>query len=322
MEALPRSSTRIVAGLVGRVRGEVGADQPAVPRPVVLGVGGRVHADVTAAAGDVGLEGGLLGGVEHVAGGGEPDHRLVLGQVGGGELGGVLGRGHREPVGARRVAGSRRCRCGIDECRKPAVLEKTRTLVSGAAAAGAATATARREGEAAATARAFGCACVLLGLGGAGRASARPGPARLAPAIRQGPVLGAGAVAVVDLQLGAVGGVGRRDVEAPVGLRVAQAAVGARRPTAGRRCRCTCRGGSSCRWRCRWPARPCTCRAPGSCRRCRPSSSGWPRRCSPRSGSSCRRRSRSPLTSAHLPSARIGPVRGAAAARRADARRR
>ena len=101
----------------------------------------------------------------------------------------------------------------------------------------------------------------------------------------QGPVLRAGAVAVVDLQLAPIGGVGGGDVEALVGLRVAQAAVGARRPTAGRRCRCTSRGGSACRWRYRWPARPCTCRQRrGWCRRCRPSRSGWAPRCSPRSG--------------------------------------
>ena len=46
--------------LVGRVGGEVGADEIAVPGPVVLGVGRRVHAGVAAAGADVALERGLL----------------------------------------------------------------------------------------------------------------------------------------------------------------------------------------------------------------------------------------------------------------------
>ena len=45
---------------------EVGADQPAVPRPVVLRVAGRVHADVPATAADVSLERRLLGIVQHI----------------------------------------------------------------------------------------------------------------------------------------------------------------------------------------------------------------------------------------------------------------
>jgi hypothetical protein len=90
--------------LVGRVRLEVGADQAAVPGPVVLGVGGRVDADVPTARGDVGLEGVLLGGVEHVAGGRQPHHRLVPGQVRRREVVRVLGGGHREPVGAAELA--------------------------------------------------------------------------------------------------------------------------------------------------------------------------------------------------------------------------
>src|SRR5699024_1620641 len=56
-----------------RVAGEVGADELAVPGPVVLGVARGVDAGVTAAVLDVSLEGGLLLIVEHVAGGGEPD---------------------------------------------------------------------------------------------------------------------------------------------------------------------------------------------------------------------------------------------------------
>ncbi len=57
-----------------------------------------MDAGVAAAGPDVALEGGLLGGVEDVAGGGEPDHRLVLREVGVGELGGVLGGGDGETV--------------------------------------------------------------------------------------------------------------------------------------------------------------------------------------------------------------------------------
>lgn len=55
---------------------------PGVPRPVVLDVGRTVHADVAAAAPDEALEGRLLGRVEHVAGGEQEDHRLVLRQLG------------------------------------------------------------------------------------------------------------------------------------------------------------------------------------------------------------------------------------------------
>ncbi len=73
------------------VGGEPGTHELTVVRPVVLGVGRRVDADVAAARGDVGLEGGLLGGVQHVAGGAQEDHGLVLCQVGRGERGGVLG---------------------------------------------------------------------------------------------------------------------------------------------------------------------------------------------------------------------------------------
>ncbi len=78
-------------GLDLRVGVEVGADEAAVELPVVLGVGGRVDADVTAAGGHVVLERLLLFGVEDVAGGGEEGDGVVAGQVAGGELGGGLG---------------------------------------------------------------------------------------------------------------------------------------------------------------------------------------------------------------------------------------
>jgi hypothetical protein len=87
-----------------RVRGELRADQLAVERPVVFGVGGRMNARVPTAAPDVGLERTLLGGVEHVAGGVEEDHRLVLRQVRRTEGVRVLGRGDGETVGRAQLA--------------------------------------------------------------------------------------------------------------------------------------------------------------------------------------------------------------------------
>ncbi|CAM5451318.1 hypothetical protein STENM36S_05887 [Streptomyces tendae] len=82
--------------LDGRVRVEVGADEAAVELPVVLGVGGGVDAHVAAAVLDVVLERLLLVGVEDVTGGGQEGDRVVLGQVGRGELSGLLGRGDRD----------------------------------------------------------------------------------------------------------------------------------------------------------------------------------------------------------------------------------
>src|SRR5690606_8478853 len=78
--------------LDGRVRVEVRADEAAVELPVVLGVGGGVDAHVAAAVLDVALERLLLVGVQDVTGGGQEGHRVVLGEVGGGELAGLLGR--------------------------------------------------------------------------------------------------------------------------------------------------------------------------------------------------------------------------------------
>ena len=59
------------------------------------------------------------------------------------------------------------------------------------------------------------------------------------------------AVAVPDLQPGAVGGVAARVVEATAGLRVEQRAVGLLRPTSGRRRRCSPTARPACRSRCR-----------------------------------------------------------------------
>ncbi len=77
---------------------EVRADELAVPRPVVLRVGGRVDADVPAAAAHVALERLLLGAVEHIAGREQEDHRVVARQPRVGERGAVLGRIDRDPV--------------------------------------------------------------------------------------------------------------------------------------------------------------------------------------------------------------------------------
>ena len=78
-------------GLDGRVRGEVGADQAAVPRPVVLGVARRVHADPAAPALEPALERALLRLVEDVAGGEQEDDHVEAGQIAIGEAGRVLG---------------------------------------------------------------------------------------------------------------------------------------------------------------------------------------------------------------------------------------
>jgi hypothetical protein len=89
-----------------------------------------VDADIAAARSDVGLERRLLRGVEHVTGRRKPDDRLVLREVRGGELIGVLGRRDREavggaelldggdPVGDRRVAESSRLAEHEDPCQR------------------------------------------------------------------------------------------------------------------------------------------------------------------------------------------------------------
>ena len=50
-----------------RVAGEIRANQPAVPRPIVFRVGRRMDADETAAPGNIVFEGGLLRSVQHIA---------------------------------------------------------------------------------------------------------------------------------------------------------------------------------------------------------------------------------------------------------------
>ncbi len=97
---------RLLVGKPGLDGHSNGAEQVAVERPIVFGVGRGMHADVAATVLHVRREGGLLRGVEHVAGGVEPDHGGVAGQRGGGEDSGVFGRVDGEAVfGAERLHG-------------------------------------------------------------------------------------------------------------------------------------------------------------------------------------------------------------------------
>ncbi len=57
------------------------AEDFAVEGPGVLGVGRGMHADVAAARAQVAFECGLLGRVQHVAGGVEENHRPVQRQA-------------------------------------------------------------------------------------------------------------------------------------------------------------------------------------------------------------------------------------------------
>lgn len=92
--------------LDGRVAPEPGADQPAVPGPVVLGVGGPVHPDPAVPAVEISLQGGLLARVEQVPGGRQEHHRPVPGQprADAGRVGGVV---DREPVPASEAPDGR-----------------------------------------------------------------------------------------------------------------------------------------------------------------------------------------------------------------------
>jgi hypothetical protein len=127
---------------------EVGADEAAVPRPRVLGVGGGVDAEVAVAGPDVALEGGLLRVVEDVAGGAEPDHGVVLGEVRVRERVGVLGGVDLEALPAAELADRggavgdavgvpERGRLGEDEYAELRVPGRDRLPVSGRAAVGA-----------------------------------------------------------------------------------------------------------------------------------------------------------------------------------------
>ena len=77
---------------------EPGADEPAVPRPLILRVARRVDADKTAAGADVSLKGGLLARIEDVAGRVEEYDGLLLSQGRVAEPLGVIRAVHRKPV--------------------------------------------------------------------------------------------------------------------------------------------------------------------------------------------------------------------------------
>jgi hypothetical protein len=79
------------------MRDERRPDEIAVPRPVVLGVRGRMHPDEPTTSSHEPLKGALLGAVEDVAGGQQEHHHVEPGQAGVGERGGVLGMGARDP---------------------------------------------------------------------------------------------------------------------------------------------------------------------------------------------------------------------------------
>src|ERR1700730_12028224 len=81
-----------------RVVCEIGADKPPVPRPLILGVAGRVDAGEPAAGADEGLEGGLLAWVEDLSRGAEEDDDSVPGEFRRSEAAAVLGAVDAEPV--------------------------------------------------------------------------------------------------------------------------------------------------------------------------------------------------------------------------------
>ena len=63
--------------LDGRMTGEIGPHQVAVPSPAVLGIGRRVDADKTAAAANVAFESPLLISGQYIAGSVEKNYRPV-----------------------------------------------------------------------------------------------------------------------------------------------------------------------------------------------------------------------------------------------------
>ena len=101
------TATTFSAVAVGLPGGGTGADQVAVEGAARLALGGAADADEAAAVVDVALEGGLLRGVERVAGVAEEDDGAVLLEVGGGEVGRVSGSSSTLEVvgGAERLDG-------------------------------------------------------------------------------------------------------------------------------------------------------------------------------------------------------------------------
>src|SRR6476620_6774173 len=84
--------------LDGGMREEVGAEQAAIERPVVLGVGGGMDPGPAASAADVALERILLSGPQDVAGGVEEDDGVERTQALRGEDPCILRRADREAV--------------------------------------------------------------------------------------------------------------------------------------------------------------------------------------------------------------------------------
>src|SRR5215469_15113598 len=83
-----------------RMAREPRPDEPAIPRPPVLGVARRVHADKTAPGADVSLERLLLSRVEDIAGRVEEYDDLVAGQIRVIEPCRIFGAGHRKAMPA------------------------------------------------------------------------------------------------------------------------------------------------------------------------------------------------------------------------------
>src|SRR5712692_4039444 len=64
---------------------KVGSNQLPIPGPVILGIAGGMHAGVSSTMLDVSLEGGLLVGIQNVAGGQQKNHGVIAREVGVGE---------------------------------------------------------------------------------------------------------------------------------------------------------------------------------------------------------------------------------------------
>src|SRR5687768_6598263 len=80
--------------------GEVGADERAVKRPIVFGVGRRMHADKTAAATNEPLERGFLRRIQHIARRRQKHDDLVLRERFVTKRGAVFGRIDRKSARA------------------------------------------------------------------------------------------------------------------------------------------------------------------------------------------------------------------------------
>ena len=126
MWCVASSRTTVAVGVPFGWLRKVRAGQAAVPRPGVLGVGGRVDAGVAVTGADEALKRGLLCVVEHVARGRVEHHQVVAAEERVREQRGVLGGidGEVVLVPSCRIAAKA---VGIAECRNAAVLEKTST---------------------------------------------------------------------------------------------------------------------------------------------------------------------------------------------------